>query len=271
MSNLSNFQQRLLTGVLGSAVFITGLWYSQWTYLVITSILINFCLWEFYHLIKKAGDPQLYLGMIASNFIFYTSFGVALNLVPFHYLVIIIPLIGLIFFTELYRKKEQPFTNVAFTLLGLVYVSLPFSLLHFVTIQAATYEWIIVLGCFLLIWTSDSFAYFSGRLFGRTKLFERISPKKTWEGSAGSLVFTIGMALLINNYSSALSMHQWIAIAIITVICGGMGDLVESLLKRSLDIKDSGNILPGHGGFLDRFDGLLLAIPFILTYLILTA
>lgn len=120
-----------------------------------------------------------------------------------------------------------------------------------------------------MLWTNDTGAYLAGRFFGKHKLFERISPKKTWEGSIGGGILTIGVAFILSVYFTNLDQTNWIVLAILVAVFGGLGDLVESMLKRSLNIKDSGNLLPGHGGILDRFDGLLLSIPFIYSYLYL--
>ncbi len=269
MSNSSNFKQRVITGLIGTSVFVLGITFHEYTYLLITFLLLNLCLWEFLDLVKNKTIPNKLFTIIIANTLLFLSYGIVKDLLPIKYLMILIPLSSIVFFVELFRKKEEPFTNVAFSFLSIIYIALPSALLHFSTIVDGEYHWEIMLGIILLLWTSDTFAYFSGRLFGRTKLFERISPKKTWEGSFGAMVFAIGMAYVLSRYFPIFQLQQWIVLAVIIVVCGGLGDLVESLLKRSFDIKDSGTILPGHGGFLDRFDGLFLSIPFITTYLVL--
>ena len=192
------------------------------------------------------------------------------------------------FFIELYRKKNNPFGNIGWTLLGILYVALPLSMLvitftpymllrnYFQTgdfVPASftpAYQHGEIITFFVLIWISDTMAYVCGRLFGKHKLFERVSPKKTWEGYIGGLIFTgvagfyIANLILYNNYN----WHQewiWTCTAVVISVTGTLGDLSESLFKRSIDVKDSGNILPGHGGILDRFDALFLATPFALT------
>ena len=124
-----------------------------------------------------------------------------------------------------------------------------------------------MLGCLLILWANDTGAYFAGIRFGKTKLFERISPKKSWEGAFGGAVLGLIFAYLLSGYFTSLAVWQWMCIGLIIVICGDYGDLIESQLKRSIEIKDSGNALPGHGGFLDRFDGLLISAPFIVAFL----
>ena len=125
----------------------------------------------------------------------------------------------------------------------------------------------IIIGIFLILWASDTGAYFAGTLFGKRKLFERVSPKKSWEGSVGGAVLSLAFALGVAYFFTELAVWKWVIISILTIVCGTYGDLVESLFKRSMAVKDSGTKLPGHGGFLDRFDGLLLAIPFIIIFL----
>lgn len=269
MSNSSNFQQRLITGILGAAVFVGSVIFHEYSFLVILFLGINLCITEFYTLVQSAAKVQKVMGYTISNIILALSYGITKGFFPSTYLMLLIPLTCIVFFAELYRKLDNPFTNIAFTLLGILYIAVPFSLVNAVSFVEGTYHWQIIIGYFLILWTSDSMAYFCGRLFGKTKLFERISPKKTWEGSIGALLFSIGMAYLLSIYFTMLPVSSWIVIAIITVISGGMADLVESLLKRSFDIKDSGTLLPGHGGFLDRFDGMLLSIPLIATYLVI--
>lgn len=268
MSKTSDLKIRLVTGILGSAVFAGSLIFSEYSFQVILFLGINLCLIEFYNMVKTAAAPQKAIGFLVSNVILGLSYGITKDYIPSNYLIILVPLFSLIFFAELYRNKSNPFTNIGYTFLGIIYIAIPFSLVNVVSFVGGTYYWEIIIGYFLILWTSDTMAYFSGKYFGRNKLFERISPKKTWEGSIGALVCTIGMALLLSNYFTMIDRTDWIIIAIITVIFGGMADLVESLLKRSFEIKDSGTMLPGHGGFLDRFDGLLLSMPLIATYLV---
>jgi phosphatidate cytidylyltransferase len=158
-------------------------------------------------------------------------------------------------------------------------VAIPFTLLNIAAFEKdlqtgeAVYNYQILFGCLFILWASDTGAYFAGTFFGRRKLFERISPKKSWEGFFGgaalALVFTIALPYFFPaiGQESTLTLLNWIIIGVLIIIGGTFGDLVESLLKRSIEIKDSGDSLPGHGGFLDRFDGLLISAPFIVAYL----
>lgn len=177
------------------------------------------------------------------------------------------PIIILTLVAELYRKKQAPFTNIALTLVAVLYIAAPFSLLILMGFLHGAYSWHIILGTVFLIWTSDSGAYFSGKTFGKTKLFERISPGKTWEGWLGGTLLSLGVAYVLSLYLHDLDLPHWLGVAAIVSVFGVLGDLVESMLKRSLQVKDSGSLLPGHGGILDRFDSLLMVVPFIIAFL----
>ena len=169
---------------------------------------------------------------------------------------------------ELYRKKVNSFQNLAFSYYGLLYLSLPFTLLIYLPYMTSD-EWRpeIVFFPFLLVWFNDTFAYLFGSRFGKHKLFPRISPKKSWEGAIGGGICTIGAALFIAPYLEGLTVYNNIIIACIVVLFGIYGDVLESMFKRNIEIKDSGSIMPGHGGVLDRFDAVLFVIPAIFVYL----
>ncbi len=173
--------------------------------------------------------------------------------------------------SELYKKSEYPFINIGHTLLGVLYIALPLSLSNYIVyseLHNQEYNYQVLMAVLFLIWTNDSGAYLVGSMIGKHKLFPRISPKKTWEGSIGGGVSAVLLSLLISQYVPEIGLLHWVAIAIITVVFGTFGDLTESMLKRNANIKDSGNILPGHGGILDRFDSLLMAAPMVLFYIV---
>lgn len=189
------------------------------------------------------------------------------------YLIILMYLL----ISELYLKKENPVDAWAYSMLTQVYIALPFALLNVLAYQyepltaetiAVTYNYILPLSVFVFIWLSDTGAYCVGSLIGKHRLFERISPKKSWEGSIGGGVFAIAAAFAFAHFAPPfLTIMQWVGLAIVVVIFGTWGDLTESLLKRHLGVKDSGKMLPGHGGILDRFDSSIMAIPAAVVYM----
>jgi len=174
---------------------------------------------------------------------------------------------------ELYNKKDEPFSNIAHSLFPILYVALPFGLLIYANGEFPNYledySAELILGFYFILWSNDTGAYLSGKAFGKHKLFERISPNKTWEGTIGGGFLAIITSALMGVFFDSIDIWQWIGIGIIISIFGSMGDLAQSLFKRSMGVKDSGKIMPGHGGILDRFDGLLIASPFVLAFLIL--
>ncbi len=265
---MNNFYKRTITGTIFVVVLITALLANKYTFFIFFLLLTIGAINEFFQLSKKAGAiPQKFWGFLAAASVFTSAFvHVTYNYKKLYLISGLI--VALIFICELYRKKNNPFNNIAWTLTGLIYTALPFALLNYIVFFEDNIFRPELLACiFLLIWTNDSFAYIFGVNFGKHRLFKRISPKKSWEGSIGGGLSTVGIAVLLSYYPGLLSTTDWIVIAIITVIAGTLGDLTESLFKRSINIKDSGTLLPGHGGILDRFDALLLAIPFIFVYL----
>ncbi|MDE6003069.1 MAG: phosphatidate cytidylyltransferase [Prevotella sp.] len=196
--------------------------------------------------------------------------GAAKSVVFIPYLVTIVYLLV----AELYLKQPDPIQDWAYTMLAQMYIALPFSLLNVLAFTATNnglvmFNTLLPLSVFVFLWVNDSGAYCIGSLLGRHKLFPRISPGKSWEGSIGGAVFVLAAAYAISYFldGSMLTMPQWMGLGLVVVVFGTWGDLVESLFKRTLGIKDSGNILPGHGGMLDRFDSSLLAIPAAVVYL----
>jgi phosphatidate cytidylyltransferase len=268
LQNLSNLSQRIITAIVGVSIILVGLFYSEWTFLALFGAIGVLTQMEFYKLLKLDENVPLRIygtlcGIVLNILFFLTAKGT----LPNDSLFLVLPLLSIVFFIKLYKKEQKPFTNVAYTMLGVLYVALPFALLNTIAIKEGIFRPKIVLGCLIILWASDSGAYITGRLFGKRKLFERISPKKTWEGFIGGAIFAVVASLILSKWFIELAAWQWLVIAVIIIIAGTYGDLVESQFKRSIAIKDSGSIIPGHGGFLDRFDGLLLSIPFIVAFL----
>lgn len=270
---MNNFTKRALTGFVFVAVLLGCIMFGYQTYMALFFLITVLSLWEFYKLVETDGIvPQKIAGTIVGGLLFVLSTAVFNHTLNPVWLVIIFPFSSVILIVELYKKAAKPFTNIAFTLLGLLYVAIPFSLLNLLVFPSflnGGYTPHVLLGSFYILWSSDTGAYLAGRAFGKHKLLERISPKKTWEGFFGGGVISIGVANLIACYFTELNRIDWTIIAIIIVVFGALGDLVESMFKRSVNAKDSGNILPGHGGLLDRFDGLLISVSFVSAYLLL--
>lgn len=282
LSKYNNLTQRLITGILGSAGIIAGVIYSEWIYFGIFFIICLFSLLEFYKLSGLDGMiPLKTMGTIIGLSVYCLSFFIEQQSIDHKYYFAIFPLMAIVYLIKLYKKGEQkPFTNIAFTFLGILYIALPLALLNHAVFRSVgdgslisgvthknVYNFEIILGLLLILWASDTGAYFAGTFFGKHKLFERISPKKSWEGFWGGAALAIAMTYVLTLYFHSLSLVDWMIVGLIIIIGGTFGDLVESLLKRSIEIKDSGTSLPGHGGFLDRFDGLLISAPFIVAYL----
>lgn len=270
LRSLSNLQQRVIAAIIAIPFLLFCVLYSDYTFLVLFLVIGVLAQLEFYKLVGSISDnlPLTFYGTFCGVVMHVLTFFIEKGDLAYQYYYILSPLLTLIFFIKLYKSKdEKPFKNIAYTFLGIIYVALPFTLLTVLAyIKNDTYDPNIVLGCLFLLWASDSGAYFAGTKFGKTKLFERVSPKKSWEGSIGGMLTAMVVATIISRYYTNYSAFQWYAIGIIIVIAGTYGDLVESLFKRSINIKDSADTIPGHGGFLDRFDGLLLSIPFIIPF-----
>ena len=257
------------------------------------SIVTGMTVWEFTGLVNQRPDITVnrFISTVAAVYFFFAMTyycsdmyaGVAKSVVFIPYLVTIVYLI----ISELYLKHEDPIQNWAYTMLSQMYIALPFSLLNVLAFNATSqgfvaFNTLLPLSVFIFLWMNDTGAYCIGSLLGRHKLFPRISPGKSWEGSIGGAVVVLAVAYgigwldniqvadLDSNsglFRGMLSIPEWLGLGLVVVIFGTWGDLVESLFKRTLGIKDSGNILPGHGGMLDRFDSALMAIPAAVIYL----
>ncbi len=270
---MSNLVTRTITGVFFVLLIVLAILAGQ-IYFSILLLFFNIIgLWEFYSLIEKKDVAVSKLaGIITGTFLFVSNALIALNYASREVLYFNFLFIFLIFLYELYRKNPNPFNNIAFTFFGILYVAVPFSLLNYFAnpeFLPNTYIYELLLGFFILVWVNETLAYVVGISFGRHKLFERVSPKKTWEGAIGGGLFCIGAGLLLSYFFSKISITDWFIISCIVVVFSTYGDLFESMLKRSTNTKDSGRILPGHGGVLDRFDGVFMAAPFVFIYLLI--
>lgn len=269
LNQKSNLTQRVIAALIGAPLVIFLTVYQPYTFILLVLILTALTLYEFYKLIGLQGSlPLKGYGTFCGVLVVAITFFIETKSLPPDYYFTIVPFLTVPFFIKLYKKGDKrPFENLGYTYLGIIYVALPFALLVEFTFWRSEFKPLIPLGTLLILWSFDTGAYFSGKYFGKRKLFERISPKKTWEGFFGGAIIALTVAFFYSTFSGSLNNAEWIGIAIIIVIAGTLGDLVESLFKRSIEIKDSGSIIPGHGGFLDRFDGLLLSMPFIVTFI----
>ena len=272
----NNFIQRAVTGVLFVIVLVGCILYSPLSFGILFTIISVLSVHEFAQLVSKSSEVSInktitalggaYLFLALMSFCTQQSVGAR----------VFLPYLGLLLYmmiTELYLKKKNPTGNWAYSMLSQLYVALPFALLNVLAFQnspetgSVTYNPILPLSIFVFIWLSDTGAYCVASLIGKHRLFERSSPKKSWEGSIGGGIFSIASSLGFAHFFPFMPGWQWVGLAIVVVIFGTWGDLTESLMKRQLGIKDSGNILPGHGGMLDRFDSALMAIPAAVVYL----
>jgi phosphatidate cytidylyltransferase len=263
---------RAITGFFFIIVMLGSVLLGDLVFEIFYLALSAFCLAEFNSNVKKSGinidwKTSLIGGVLAYSQ--YTKHG-AVNDYPllrdsaFSALFMIFIVILIV---ELFKKNENPFTNIAYTLLGVFFTVIPFTFFHEIAYVTGSFNFHFPLAFLLMLWANDTGAYLVGSKFGKHKLFERHSPKKTWEGFIGGVIITAGVAVIINNYYTDIYLSQWITIGVLISCFGTIGDLIESMFKRSINIKDSGGILPGHGGLLDRFDGLLIAAPIVYAYL----
>lgn len=267
---MSNLVQRAITGFFFVVVLVFCVSYNGYTLSALFFIISVLSLYEFYGLIKQGNyKPNVPLGMLVGGIVYLVFTLRNYSQIASSTISLLFPLLFIFFLVELFLKQPKPFENVAISILGPVYAVLPFAIftgLGFM--HGMIYNYQLPLGFLILLWSNDTFAYLFGRQFGKHKLFERISPKKTWEGFIGGALSALVISQVLAHYFPTLSPINWAIVSLIIACFGTLGDLVESMFKRSLDVKDSGTILPGHGGLLDRFDGLLVSAPFVYAYLI---
>lgn len=270
--------RRALTAVIFVVVMVGGLFGGHYSFVALFLLITGLCLWEYLGLVlENAGKKDLIrklLGLGMGILPFVLASIVQLNLISDRENFIVIasilfsPFVFLSFVYELYTNSEKPFSNIAYMILGVFYIGIPFALLDFIAFAGEFFYATTVLGLLILTWTNDTMAYVIGSQIGKTPLFPRISPKKTWEGTLGGAAISFVAAYVLSLYITELSLVNWLVLALIISVFGSLGDLVESMLKRSHQIKDSGSLLPGHGGFLDRFDGFIFMLPFAAAYLL---
>lgn len=282
---LSDLPRRALTAVIFGAVMLGGMLWSRYSFAALVFIINAGSLYEYLRLVKKhqqytplqartTSRVTLLLGCLFHASVWYALNDAFVGLIA----VLIIPFILLVFITDLMMNTTMKWKNALLNACGLVYVSL-FLFCFYVLVAppfylgaANTEPWYpqfasIPLGIVLLVWANDTFAYFAGSLLGKHRIAPEISPKKSWEGFAGGLVFALVTAYVLSGFYFSLNPVQWMVVASLVVVFGTLGDFFESWLKRQAGVKDSGSLMPGHGGFLDRFDALIFCLPFVTIYL----
>ncbi|RXP46596.1 phosphatidate cytidylyltransferase [Lutibacter sp. HS1-25] len=267
---MKKLSKRALSGLVFVSVLIFAILFSKISFISLFFVLMIFCLYEFQKMIKlKSVFPYL-IG--TQLFIFGNILNVEdlPSITIYEYVGVLLFLTIFISFASiLLAKKEDVISHLGKIFLTIIYIVVPFTLMVQIPFLNTDYNYVntTILGVFILIWTSDTFAFLIGKNFGKHKLLERISPNKTIEGFIGGMVFTFIASFVLAKFFTTLSLDRWVVIAGIVSIFGVLGDLIESMFKRQAGVKDSSNFIPGHGGFLDRFDSVIFAAPFIFIYL----
>ena len=265
---MNDLLKRTLTGGVYVASVLAAICFNPIISSIYFGIIGLVALSEFYNVAKNkyqiSNSILAYLTAIA----LYTTVALYSFNIDFKLpLLISVVLVIANFIAALYQKNEEPFTSIAFLICGLIYIILPISTTNLIIQYNSEFQPLLLLSVFILAWCNDTFAYLTGVKFGKHRLFERHSPKKSWEGFVGGFIFTIIAGIVISKFSNIFAIQHWIVISIIVSSVGTLGDLVESMFKRQMGVKDSGKILPGHGGILDRFDILFIVLPIVWVYL----
>lgn len=254
---------RALSGFLYVAILLASIFISRYTFIGVFFIFGMICIYEFQQLIHLK-NKRLYVIFIASLFF--------LNFIEDKWFITI-PILILTIVTEIFLVKDLitiriiPMFEKRKYLTSIFYLITSIIFLTLIPNYTGTYQPIIIAGAFLIAWSNDTFAYLVGKNFGKNKLLERISPKKTIEGFIGGFIFSIVTGCLIAFFTKSLSINMWLIISIIMSIFGTLGDLIQSKFKRQAGVKDSGTIMPGHGGIFDRLDSVIFASPFLFAFL----
>lgn len=279
---MKNLIIRAITGAVFVAIMVVGISFRPDVMILLFAAITGLTIWEFTGLVNQSENVAVnrFISTAAGIYFFLSVAGYCSGLTPSAAFVPYLLTVVYLLVSELYLKQTNPINNWAYTMLSQMYIALPFSMINVLAFRSTpdgnvTFEWLLPLSLFIFLWTNDTGAYCSGSLLGRHKLFPRISPGKSWEGSIGGAVFVMIAAAIIyflnvgqtDGLVAGMPLWQWLGLGLVVVVFGTWGDLVESLFKRTLGIKDSGNILPGHGGMLDRFDSSLMAIPAAVVYL----
>lgn len=270
---MSNFFRRTITAVWIVIFVLGGFWLHPVSFFITGLIIVIGAQYEYYLMIRGTGiNLRMMTGLVTGALLYTLSTLVAASFVKPKYYLLLIPVVIIIMIIELYTKDERPFDSLAHTLFGIVYIAVPFSMFPFSAYSHSGLGSLLphpglifspglIVGFFIILWANDTGAYITGMSFGRHRLMERVSPKKSWEGFFGGAVISMLAAWLLSGWLGVVGATGWIIIAVLVSVIGTYGDLIESMLKRSAGVKDSGTIMPGHGGFLDRFDSAILSFP----------
>jgi phosphatidate cytidylyltransferase len=292
---MSNLTQRVIFGALGAVLLFGCIWYSAWSFAVFFALVQAKMLLEFYRMMRHSGyAPVAGMGVGVSVLLFlgvhllagsghydtngnsaiqiynadtvagspeaYYSFGFLIQRALLSSLVLV-PVLLILREMLIWPRSKNPFGNIGVNMLGLFYVSIPMSLLNMLAFTENGYDYRRIMALLFLVWAADIGGYAAGKTMGKHKLAPNISPGKTWEGWVGGTLLTLGMGWALGFMLPELPLAHRLGAAAVVAVFGVLGDLAESMLKRSVGVKDSGRILPGHGGLLDRFDALLLVLP----------
>lgn len=276
----TNLIVRTITGVIFVAVMVAGMAFTPEALIVLFALITGLTTWEYCGIVNQKEDITVnrFITTAASVYLNLAFAGFCSDITPSAVFIPYLLTIVYLLVAELYLKQSNPVNNWAYTMLSQLYIALPFSMIYVLAFISSPdgmvrFESLIPLSVFIFLWVNDSGAYCAGSLLGKHKLFPRISPGKSWEGSIGGGVFVLIAAAIIGHFANQgdiphmLNIPEWMGLGLVVTVFGTWGDLVESLLKRTWGIKDSGKLLPGHGGMLDRFDSSLLAIPAAVIYL----
>ena len=261
---MSKLLPRIITGLVFLGLVIVSVSINPWIFAALFGFFTVIGIIEFYKMSGMLGfTPQKVTGIVIGVLTFIVLFLLAMKILP-PVMVFLLPVLMLsIPIIELFRQKPTPTSDWAQTLFAPVYIALPFGVMANMLFLPESHEFSpkIILSFFAFVWISDTGAFCVGSLIGKHKLIPKISPKKTIEGLLGGIAFTLLASLPVCHYVGVFTQSQWLIISLVTVIFATFGDLVESMVKRNAGVKDSGKMLPGHGGVLDRFDSTLLAVP----------
>lgn len=268
---MSNIAVRTITGALFVSIVLGSVVWSPYPFAALFLIFTALGLWEYYKVMRNKLEGVYFIfGLFAGLIMYLTLTFTALSISSPY--ILLINLLTLIFtmIIAVFSDGKHSIEGLGITFLGIVYIAMPFGLLNFLTDEgvgfADKYNAGFLVGFFIIQWVYDIFAYLGGRFFGQHRLLPEISPNKTWEGIVVGGLFAVASTLFLNFVVLDLGLIHWISIAIIIIIFGTLGDLAESMIKRFAEVKDTGNIFPGHGGVLDRFDGLLFSTPAVFIY-----